>query len=117
MGSASVETEDGEAPEARGGLDALFTMILGGLVGSTPHMISASVIALARLVYEFAPQLAVAARQLLPVVLSLLRSRSREVIKSVLGFVKVSSLGGPVVEQSYSLPCKNGLFRSETLET
>ena len=64
-------------------------MILGGLVGASPHMISASVMGLARLLYEFVPQLQGSAPQLLPVILSLLRSKSREVIKSVLGFVKV----------------------------
>ena len=78
--------------EDRGGLHTLFTMILGGLVGASPHMISASVMALARLLYEFVPQLEAAAPQLLPVVLSLLRSKSREVIKSVLGFVKVTAV-------------------------
>ena len=73
-------------------------MILGGLVGASPHMISASVMALARLLYEFAPQLEAAAPQLLPVVLSLLRSKSREVIKSVLGFVKVIDVRKSAVE-------------------
>ena len=73
-------------------------MILGGLVGASPHMISASVMALARLLYEFVPQLEAAAPQLLPVVLSLLRSKSREVIKSVLGFVKVIDVGKSAVE-------------------
>lgn len=64
-------------------------MVLAGLIGATPHMVSASVMALARLLYEFSPHLQVAAPQLLPVVLSLLRSKAREIIKSVLGFVKV----------------------------
>ena len=68
----------------------LFTMVLGGLVGATPHMVAASVMALARLMYEFAGQLEALAPQLLPVILSLLRSKSREIIKSVLGFLKVS---------------------------
>lgn len=53
------------------------------------HQISASVMALARLLYEFAPSLAGLVPQLLPAVLLLLRSKAREVIKSVLGFVKV----------------------------
>lgn len=34
------------APAERGGLHTLFTMVLGGLVGATPHMISAAVMAL-----------------------------------------------------------------------
>lgn len=33
-------------PAERGGLHTLFTMVLGGLVGATPHMISAAVMAL-----------------------------------------------------------------------
>ena len=41
------------APDA-GGLNALFSMALGGLIGTTPHMIAASVMALARLLFEFA---------------------------------------------------------------
>ncbi len=72
-----------------GGLHTLFTMALGGLVGATPHMVSASVMGLARLLFEFAPALAGLVPDLLPAVLMLLRSRAREVIKSVLGFVKV----------------------------
>jgi ribosomal RNA-processing protein 12 len=72
-----------------GGLRTLVNLVLGGLVGSTAHMVSASVMALARLLFEFAPVLAGLVPELLPAVLMLLRSRAREVIKSVLGFVKV----------------------------
>ena len=75
--------------QSRGGLNDLFNMVLAGLIGATPHMISASIMALARLLYEFSSHLQVAAPQLLPVVLSLFRSKAREIIKSVLGFVKV----------------------------
>ena len=110
----------------KGGLALLFEMVLGGLVGTSPHMISASVMALARLLHQFANELggepqrlfhgshmrtrqaciprsthevtagmlrsvpaAGVAPALLPAVLSLLRTKSREVVKSVLGFVKV----------------------------
>ena len=76
--------------QKQGGLHMLFTMVLGGLVGATPHMVAASVMALARLMYEFAGQLEALAPHLLPVILSLLRSKSREIIKSVLGFLKVA---------------------------
>jgi ribosomal RNA-processing protein 12 len=66
-------------------------MVLGGLVGTSPHMISASVMALARLLHQFATELGGVAPTLLPAVLMLLRTKSREVVKSVLGFVKVRS--------------------------
>jgi hypothetical protein len=87
---------DGESAAfgARGGLHELFAMVLGGLVGATPHMVSAAVMALARLLYEFAPVLVGLVPDLLPAVLLLLRSKAREVIKSVLGFIKVFLGGG-----------------------
>lgn len=36
-----------------GGLQTLFTMAAGGLAGESPHMVAASVMALARLLFEF----------------------------------------------------------------
>lgn len=70
---------------------------MGGLVGTSPHMQSAAVLALARLVFEFAGQLEGVVGRLLPAVLLLFRSQSREIIKAVLGFVKVRLLFGLVV--------------------
>jgi ribosomal RNA-processing protein 12 len=85
-----AELVNGASASAHGGgLHSLVTIVLGGLIGSTPHMISASVMALARLLFEFAPVLAGLVPTLLPSVLLLLRSKAREVIKAVLGFVKV----------------------------
>jgi ribosomal RNA-processing protein 12 len=83
------EERTASASAQGGGLQSLVTIVLGGLIGSTPHMISASVMALARLLFEFAPVLAGFVPTLLPSVLLLLRSKAREVIKAVLGFVKV----------------------------
>ena len=60
--SLHVQTEQthvpcaGKAPD-KGGLALLFEMVLGGLVGTSPHMISASVMALARLLHQFANEL------------------------------------------------------------
>jgi ribosomal RNA-processing protein 12 len=64
-------------------------MVLGGLAGSTSQMISASVMALARLLFEFTPSIMPMIDDLIPAVIMLLRSKAREVIKSVLGFLKV----------------------------
>ncbi len=87
-GAAGGAAAAGSEAGGGGGLHTLFTMVLGGLVGASPHMVSASVMALARLLHEFAAQLGGAAPALLPAVLMLLRSRAREVVKAVLGFVK-----------------------------
>lgn len=76
---------------ASGGLLDFVNAVMGGLVGSSPHMQSAAVLALARLVFEFAGQLEGVVGRLLPAVLLLFRSNSREVIKAVLGFIKVGT--------------------------
>ncbi|WIA12282.1 hypothetical protein OEZ85_012341 [Tetradesmus obliquus] len=81
---------------ASGGLLDFVNAVMGGLVGSSPHMQSAAVLALARLSFEFAGQLEGVVGRLLPAVLLLLRSQSREVIKAVLGFIKVCAMRMPV---------------------
>ncbi len=53
------------------------------------RQVAASVMALARLLYEFGGALSGLVPELLPAVLSLLRSKAREVIKAVLGLIKV----------------------------
>jgi hypothetical protein len=78
------------------GLEQLFAMVLAGLAARTLRMVSATLMALARLTFEFAPQLQAVAAQLLPAVCALLRSKAREVIKSVLGFLKVAAMRVPV---------------------
>lgn len=88
-----------QSSTASSGLNDFVTCVLGGLVGSSPHMISATVMALARLLYEFAGQLEGLVPQLLPAVLSLMRSNSREVVKAVLGFLKVREENRVVVKQ------------------
>ena len=72
------------------GLRDLFAVVLGGLAGGSPHMVSASTMAAARLVHAYVPgPLGSDAGRLLPAILPLLRTPAREVIKSVLGFIKV----------------------------
>lgn len=59
----------------------------------SPHTYLVLIPLQARLLYEFAPVLAGLVPDLLPAVLMLLRTKAREVIKSVLGFVKVRAGG------------------------
>lgn len=84
------------------------TMIAGGLAGATPHMISATVTAISRLVFEFkgkpfnthAPTHASDATsdtlsaqmqsEIFTTLLVFVTSANREIVKSVLGFVKLA---------------------------
>eukprot|EP00775_Hariotina_reticulata_P011429 gene11429-11575_t len=79
----------GSRRQPSGGLMDFVTAVMAGLAGASPHMQAASVLALARLVFEFAGVLEGVVSRLLPAVLLLFRSQSREVVKAVLGFIKV----------------------------
>ena len=42
-----------DAPDVQASLEEYLTMVSAGLAGSTPHMISASITALTRILYHF----------------------------------------------------------------
>ena len=88
--------EDPAAPATQANLEEFFTMVSAGLAGNTPHMISASITALTRILYEFAAQLPEPVLEDLVQTLSLfLTSTNREIVRSVLGFVKVAIISLP----------------------
>ncbi|KAI0930205.1 hypothetical protein AcV5_006982 [Taiwanofungus camphoratus] len=82
--------EDG-AGEATATVEEYMTMVAGGLAGATPHMISATVTAISRLVFEFkdsiSPQMQ---SEIFTTMLVFVSSANREIVKSVLGFVKLA---------------------------
>lgn len=85
-----------DAPSATANIEEFFTMVSAGLAGSTPHMISASITAISRILYEFRESLSVATLTELVQTMDLfLTSNNREIVKSVLGFVKVVVISLP----------------------
>ncbi|KAL1881975.1 hypothetical protein VTK73DRAFT_3304 [Phialemonium thermophilum] len=85
-----------DAPAATATIEEFFTMVSAGLAGSTPHMISASITAISRILYEFRDMLSPATLADLVQTMDLfLTSNNREIVKSVLGFVKVSVISLP----------------------
>jgi ribosomal RNA-processing protein 12 len=80
-----------DSPDAPATLEEFFTMVSAGLAGSSPHMVAASVTALSRLFFEFYSQLSSAVVvDLTQTVELFLTSNNREIVRSVLGFVKVA---------------------------
>ncbi|RJE18224.1 90S preribosome component RRP12 [Aspergillus sclerotialis] len=80
-----------DAPDAPATIEEFFTMVSAGLAGSSPHMVAASVTALSRLFFEFHTELQPALRNdLVQTVELFLTSNNREIVRSVLGFVKVA---------------------------
>lgn len=87
---------EADASTVTASLEEFFTMVSAGLVGSTPHMISASITALTRILYEFASKLPHPIIEELVQTMDLfLTSPNREIVRSVLGFVKVVIISLP----------------------
>ncbi len=85
-----------DAPDVQASLEEYFTMVSAGLAGSTPHMVSASITALTRILYEFRDRLPINVVEDLVQTMDLfLTSNNREIVRSVLGFVKVSVISLP----------------------
>ncbi|KAL3427189.1 ribosomal rna-processing protein 12 [Phlyctema vagabunda] len=96
-----------DAPAVTANLEEYFTMVSAGLAGSTPHMISASITALTRILYHFRESLSAETLTDLVQTMDLfLTSNNREIVRSVLGFIKVCVI---------SLPTALMLPRLETL--
>jgi len=71
-------------------LTQFVTAIIAGLGGQTAHMISATVLALARLVFEFKGELVHTLPSLFGAITTLLEDRTHEIARAVLGFVKAA---------------------------
>ncbi|KAF4123760.1 ribosomal RNA-processing protein 12 [Geosmithia morbida] len=86
-----------DAPVGKASIEEYLTMVSAGLAGSTPHMISASITAISRLLYEFRASLSEQTLSDLVQTMDLfLTSNNREIVKSCLGFVKVCVISLPV---------------------
>lgn len=85
-----------DAPAVTANLEEYFTMVSAGLAGSTPHMVSASITALTRILYHFRESLRPETLTDLVQTMDLfLTSNNREIVRSVLGFVKVCVISLP----------------------
>lgn len=86
-----------DAPAVTASLEEYFTMVSAGLAGSSPHMVSASITALTRILYHFRESLSPETLADLVQTMDLfLTSNNREVVRSVLGFIKVCVISLPV---------------------
>ncbi|KAG6333632.1 hypothetical protein ID866_5457 [Astraeus odoratus] len=82
--------EDG-SDEARASINEYITMVAAGLAGATPHMISATVTAISRLVFEFKDTIDVQVHgDILTTLMVFLSSTNREIVKSTLGYIKLA---------------------------
>ncbi|KAK4953294.1 pre-rRNA processing protein [Elasticomyces elasticus] len=105
--NAKVPHMPPDAPSVPASLEEYLLMVSAGLAGSASHMISATITALTRLLYEFRSQLKQeTVEEMVQTMDQFLEQKNREVVRSVLGFVKVCVI---------SLPTELMLPRLQTL--
>jgi len=86
-----ISSIDENNRKANVNLNEYFMMVVAGLAGSSPHMQAATIGCLSRLLYEFRDDMdKQLIKELLTTVMYFMNSLSREVLKAVLGFVKVA---------------------------
>ncbi|KAI0051816.1 NUC173-domain-containing protein [Auriscalpium vulgare] len=86
-----MDEDEEMAGEAKASIEEYMTMIAAGLAGATPHMISATITAISRLVYEFRDSISLDMHtEIFSTILVFLKSANREIVKSALGFVKLA---------------------------
>ncbi|CAG8606187.1 16238_t:CDS:1 [Acaulospora morrowiae] len=91
---SKVTGADQTLPNAQASIDEfVFNMVVAGLAATTPHMISATITALSRLVFEFKNDLDKSRlHQLISTIDNFVNCTNREIVKSALGFVKVITI-------------------------
>jgi len=102
---AERRANGGEA-ERTAAVRSFLVTVAAGLAGNTPHMMAATLSALARLVYELRerPDLVETSAQLFATVLTLLQHKAQEVVRSAIVFCKVALSSLPASEIQPLLP-------------
>ncbi|KXS17988.1 hypothetical protein M427DRAFT_68138 [Gonapodya prolifera JEL478] len=91
MDTSGLATYKGEVS-----LTEYFIMAVAGLAGATPHMQSAAIASIARLLFEFRQDLPPAlVKDIIPTILHFASSKSSEVAKASLGLIKVATTALP----------------------
>ncbi|KAJ9048099.1 pre-rRNA processing protein [Entomophthora muscae] len=88
--SEADPSQVGASGEAASSLEEFMNVVLAGLTGTTPHMISATISALSRLLFDFHKKLSPEKiSELIETIELFVGSSNREIVKASLGFVKV----------------------------
>ncbi|KAG0698148.1 armadillo-type protein [Suillus ampliporus] len=91
MGQKMSQGGYSEEKHAQASINEYMTMVAGGLAGASPHMISATVTAVSRLVFDFRESIdAQMQTEIFTTLLVFLSSANREIIKSTLGYIKLA---------------------------
>lgn len=96
VANSKVSHMPADAPDVTASLEEYFTMVSAGLAASTPHMVSASITAVTRIFYQFRSEVSPETiSNILELMDMFIQNNNREVVRSVIGFVKVAIISLP----------------------
>ncbi|KAG8998021.1 hypothetical protein FRB93_013914 [Tulasnella sp. JGI-2019a] len=95
-GLPSTHTDSMESTDTQASLEGFITMLGTALAGSSPHMASAAIMALARVLFEFRTDISETIQsELMATTIVFLASPHREIVKASLGYIKVAVAACP----------------------
>ncbi|KAG0225324.1 hypothetical protein BGX31_007682 [Mortierella sp. GBA43] len=113
ISTARIADMEGAPTETQATISEYFTMVTAGLAGTTPHMVSAAITSLSRLLFEFHKDLDPAmVSEMISTMQLFVNSSNREIVKSALGFVKVTTVSLDVeIVRPHMQEIVNGIIR------
>ncbi|KAG8934740.1 hypothetical protein FRC02_009321 [Tulasnella sp. 418] len=87
---AEIDGMEEDDTQAEANIEEFLTMMAAGLAGASPHMISATITSISRVLFEFKDAISEKMQsEVTSTIITFIRSNNREIVKSALGFVKV----------------------------
>ncbi|KAF9581243.1 hypothetical protein BGW38_001802 [Lunasporangiospora selenospora] len=113
ISSERVGDMEGAPLETVASIREYFTMVTAGLAGTTPHMVSAAITSLSRLLFEFHKDLEHAMiSEMITTMHLFVNSSNREIVKSALGFIKVTTISlDPSIVREHLQEIVSGMIR------
>ncbi|KAF9974756.1 hypothetical protein BGZ73_001782 [Actinomortierella ambigua] len=107
------DMQEGSSAETPATIGEYFTMVTAGLAGTTPHMVSAAITSLSRLLFEFHKELEPSmVSEMIATMQLFVNSSNREIVKSAIGFIKVTTVSlDPVLVRVHLPEIVQGLLR------
>lgn len=100
-----IPSINNDVPNVKAHIEEFFIMVSAGLIGQSPHMISATIISITRLLFEFKDSLKLEfITKLVDTVNMFIASNNHEIAKSALGFVKMTIICLPISIMEKRLP-------------
>ncbi|KAG8898606.1 hypothetical protein FRB99_007332 [Tulasnella sp. 403] len=92
--SSGSDGMDEDTPQAQAAMEEYLKMTAAGMAGASPHMISSSITAVTRILFEFKDSISTKMQSdVTSAMIAFIASTNREIVKAALGYVRVAVVG------------------------